>query len=41
MLPAIPDAQFQRGEVPMTKQEIRVFLLAHAMVQPTDVVWDI
>ena len=41
MLPAIPDEQFQRGEVPMTKQEIRVFLLAHAMVQPTDIVWDI
>ena len=41
MLPAIPDEQFQRGEVPMTKQEIRVFLMAHAAVAPTDTVWDI
>ena len=41
ILPAIADEQFQRGDVPMTKQEIRVFLMAHAMVQPDDVVWDI
>lgn len=41
ILPAIPDEQFQRGDVPMTKQEIRVFLLAHAMVQPDDIVWDV
>ncbi|MHC1758829.1 MAG: precorrin-6Y C5,15-methyltransferase (decarboxylating) subunit CbiT [Negativicutes bacterium] len=41
ILPAIPDEQFQRGDVPMTKQEIRVFVMAHAMVAPTDIVWDI
>ena len=41
VLPAIPDEQFQRGDVPMTKQEIRVFVMAHAMVKPTDLVWDI
>ena len=41
ILPAIADEQFQRGDVPMTKQEIRVFLMAHAMVQPADIVWDI
>ena len=41
VLPAIPDEQFQRGDVPMTKQEIRVFVMAHAMVKPTDIVWDI
>lgn len=41
MLPAIPDEHFQRGDVPMTKQEIRVFLMAQAQVQPRDVVWDI
>ena len=41
VFPAIPDDDFQRGEVPMTKQEIRVVVMAHAMVQPTDIVWDI
>ena len=41
VLPAISDEQFQRGDVPMTKQEIRVFVMAHAMVKPTDLVWDI
>ena len=41
VLPAISDEQFQRGDVPMTKQEIRVFVMAHAMVKPTDIVWDI
>ena len=41
MLPAIPDEQFQRGDVPMTKQEIRVYLMAQAQIQPRDVVWDI
>ena len=40
-LPAIPDEQFERGEAPMTKQEIRVFLMAHAMLGPADIVWDI
>jgi cobalt-precorrin-6B (C15)-methyltransferase len=38
---AIPDEEFQRGEVPMTKAEIRVFVMAHAGIQPTDVVWDV
>lgn len=41
MLPAIPDEHFQRGDVPMTKQEIRVYLMAQAQIQPQDVVWDI
>jgi precorrin-6Y C5,15-methyltransferase (decarboxylating) CbiT subunit len=41
MLPAIPDEHFQRGDVPMTKQEIRVYLMAQAMIQPQDVIWDI
>jgi cobalt-precorrin-6B (C15)-methyltransferase len=41
VLPAIPDEQFQRGDVPMTKQEIRVFVMAHAMIRPTDIVWDV
>ena len=41
MLPAIANEQFLRGDVPMTKREIRVFLMAHAMVQPTDIIWDV
>jgi len=41
ILPAIPDEQFLRGEVPMTKQEVRVFLLAQAMIQPEDIIWDV
>ena len=41
MLPAIPDEAFQRGEVPMTKQEIRVFVMAQAMIKPTDIIWDV
>ena len=40
-LPVIPDEQFQRGEVPMTKQEIRLFVMTQAMVDSADVVWDI
>lgn len=41
ILPAIPDEQFLRGDVPMTKQEVRVYILAQAMIQRADVVWDI
>ncbi len=40
-LPVISDEQFQRGEVPMTKQEIRLFVMAQAMVEPEEIVWDI
>lgn len=38
---AIPDEEFQRGDVPMTKHEIRVFVMAQARIQPTDVIWDV
>jgi cobalt-precorrin-6B (C15)-methyltransferase len=41
VLPAIPDEQFQRGDIPMTKQEIRVFVMAQAMIRPTEIVWDV
>ena len=40
-LPVIPDDEFQRGEVPMTKQEVRLFVMAQAGVAPADIVWDI
>ena len=37
----IEDKEFIRGEVPMTKQEIRVLTLAKAHIQPTAVIIDI
>lgn len=38
---AIPDEEFIRGNVPMTKQEIRILTLAKAQIKPNDVVIDI
>jgi precorrin-6Y C5,15-methyltransferase (decarboxylating) len=37
----IPDDLFVRGEVPMTKQEVRAALLAKLRVAPGDVLWDV
>jgi len=37
----IPDSQFIRGNIPMTKQEIRVLTLAKARISPTDTIIDI
>lgn len=39
--PGIPDEEFQRGQVPMTKQEVRAAILAHLGVTPEDVCWDV
>ncbi|RJQ28139.1 MAG: precorrin-6Y C5,15-methyltransferase (decarboxylating) subunit CbiT [Peptococcaceae bacterium] len=39
--PGIPDELFARGEVPMTKEEIRVVTLAKARLAPGQVIWDI
>ena len=39
--PGIPDADFIRGEVPMTKQEVRAVILAKLAVKPSDLCWDI
>lgn len=39
--PGIPDDAFIRGDVPMTKQEVRAAILAKLGVRPTDVCWDI
>jgi precorrin-6Y C5,15-methyltransferase (decarboxylating) CbiT subunit len=39
--PGIADEQFVRGDIPMTKQEIRVLALAKAQIGPSDVVVDI
>ena len=37
----IPDEAFCRGEVPMTKQEVRAAILAKLAVRPEDTVWDV
>lgn len=39
--PGIDDDEFIRGEIPMTKQEIRILVLAKAKIRPTDHVIDI
>lgn len=39
--PGIPDGEFQRGKVPMTKQEVRAAILAKLAVTPEDVCWDV
>lgn len=39
--PGIPDDWFERGDVPMTKREVRVCALAQLGVRRGDVVWDI
>lgn len=37
----IPDDVFERGDVPMTKQEVRAVTLAKLRLASTDAVWDI
>ena len=37
----IDDAEFIRGKVPMTKQEIRVLTLAKARLRSSDIVVDV
>ena len=41
MFPGIEDEQFIRGDVPMTKQEIRILTIAKAHIRPDSVVWDV
>lgn len=36
-----PDGSFVRGDVPMTKQEVRAACLGKLAIAPTDTVWDI
>jgi cobalt-precorrin-6B (C15)-methyltransferase len=40
-VPGIPDDQFQRGDVPMTKQEVRILALVKARIREADTVLDI
>ena len=39
--PGFPDDAFIRGEVPMTKQEVRAAALAKLAVRPEDILWDV
>lgn len=39
--PGFPDGAFLRGDVPMTKQEVRAAALGKLAVRPTDTVWDV
>lgn len=38
---SIPDSAFLRGEVPMTKEEIRTLALGKLHLRPEDTVWDV
>ena len=39
--PGIADEEFLRGQVPMTKQEVRAAILCKLAVSPADLCWDI
>ena len=39
--PGLPDRAFRRGDVPMTKQEVRAAVLAKLAVRPEDILWDV
>lgn len=39
--PGIPDDRFNRGRVPMTKEEVRVITIAKARLRPDSMVYDI
>lgn len=39
--PGLPDEAFKRGDVPMTKQEVRAAVLAKLAVRPEDILWDV
>lgn len=39
--PGLPDEVFIRGQVPMTKQEVRAAALAKLAVRPGDTLWDV
>ncbi|MDO4870203.1 MAG: precorrin-6y C5,15-methyltransferase (decarboxylating) subunit CbiE [Bacillota bacterium] len=39
--PGIDDDLFIRGEVPMTKKDVRACILSHMKIQPNDTIWDV
>ena len=40
-VPGLPDDAFLRGDVPMTKQEVRAVILAKLALTPKDLCWDV
>lgn len=40
-LPGIPDSRFIRGNVPMTKRDVRAAILSRLQIRPGETVWDI
>lgn len=40
-MPGFPDSLFTRGEVPMTKQEVRAAILSKLNPHPDDILWDV
>jgi len=40
-VPGIPDELFSRGDIPMTKQEIRILAIVKAAINPSDSIVDI
>ena len=41
MTPGIDDDEFIRGDVPMTKQDVRASIISHMKVRKSDTVWDV
>ncbi len=41
LTPGIDDSEFIRGQVPMTKQDVRAAVLGHLQIRRTDRVWDV
>lgn len=40
-IPGLPDSAFIRGDVPMTKEEIRALTLCKAQIAQTDIIYDV
>ena len=41
MRSGIPDEEFARGKIPMTKSEVRALIISKLGIRPADAVWDI
>lgn len=41
MAPGIPDEQFRRGKVPMTKRDVRTLTISRLQPEPSLTVWDV
>ena len=41
MRSGIPDEEFTRGKIPMTKSEVRALIISKLGIRPADAVWDI